>query len=165
MTLARDSVRTIGLFVLVLVGLELVYVFTNQSAPMVTLTQATAQIVTWMLGLAGELVRVDGTVIYSPQFNMRIVSECTAITPIIVLAAATVAVPAPVGSKLRGIILGASVLHLVNLVRIISLYYLGVMWPDMVEFVHLVLWQAVLVVLAVGLWGFWAQRVRERHAN
>ena len=165
MTLARDSVRTIALFVLVLVGLELVYVFTNQSAPMVTLTQATAQVVTWMLALVGELVRIDGTVIYSPQFNMRIVSECTAITPIIVLAAATVAVPAPVGSKLKGIILGASVLHLVNLVRIISLYYVGVTWPDMVEFVHLVLWQAVLVVLAVGLWGFWAQRVRERHAN
>ena len=165
MTLARDSVRTIGLFVLVLVGLELVYVFTNQSAPMVTLTQATAQVVTWMLALAGELVRIDGTVIYSPAFNMRIVSECTAITPIIVLAAATIAVQAPLVSKLKGIILGASVLHLVNLVRIISLYYVGVMWPDMVEFVHLVLWQAVLVVLAVGLWGFWAQRVRERHAN
>ncbi|MQF49143.1 hypothetical protein FIM08_04540 [SAR202 cluster bacterium AC-647-N09_OGT_505m] len=165
MTLARDSVRTIGLFVLVLVGLELVYVFTNHSAPMVTLTQATAQVVTWMLGLAGELVRVDSTVIYSPAFNMRIVSECTAITPIIVLTAATVAVPAPVDSKLKCIILGASVLHLVNLLRIISLYYVGVTWPDMVEFVHLVLWQAVLVVLAVGLWGFWAQRVRERHAN
>jgi exosortase/archaeosortase family protein len=165
MTLARDSVRTIALFVLVLVGLELVYVFTNQSAPMVTLTQATAQVVTWMLALVGELVRIDGTVIYSPKFNMRIVSECTAITPIIVLAAATIAVPAPLVSKLKGIILGASVLHLVNLVRIISLYYVGVMWPDMVEFVHLVLWQAVLVVLAVGLWGFWAQRVREHHAH
>jgi len=165
MTLARDSVRTIALFVLVLVGLELVYVLSNQSAPMVTLTQATAQVVTWILGLAGELVRIDGTVIYSPQFNMRIVSECTAITPMIVLAAATIAVPAPLVSKLKCIILASCVLHIVNLVRIISLYYLGVMWPDMVEFVHLVLWQTVLVVLAVGLWGFWAQRVRERHAN
>mgnify|MGYP003708028009 CR=1 FL=1 len=118
-----------------------------------------------MLALVGELVRIDGTVIYSPQFNMSIASECTAITPTIVLAAATFAVPAPLISKLKGVILGACVLHLVNLVRIISLYYLGVMWPDMVEFVHLVLWQAVLVLLAVGLWGFWAQRVRERHAN
>ena len=165
MTLARDSVRTIALFVLVLVGLELVYVLSNQSAPMVTLTQATAQVVTWMLALVGELVRIDGTVIYSPQFNMRIVSECTAITPMIVLAAATIAVPAPLVSKLKCIILGSCVLHIVNLVRIISLYYVGVMRPDMVEFVHLVLWQAVLVLLAVGLWGFWAQRVRERHAN
>ena len=165
MTLARDYVRTIALFVLVLVGLELVYVLSNQSAPMVTLTQATAQVVTWMLALVGELVRVDGTVIYSPQFNMRIVSECTAITPMIVLAAATIAVPAPLVSKLKCIILGSCVLHIVNLLRIISLYYVGVMWPDMVEFVHLVLWQAVLIVLAVGLWGFWAQKVRERHAN
>ena len=165
MTIARDSLRTIGLFVLLLVGLETANVFTNHSAPMVTLTQSTAQVVTWLLALMGELVRIDGTVIYSPQFNMSIASECTAITPTIVLAAATFAVPAPLVSKLKGVILGASVLHLVNLVRIISLYYVGVTWPDMVEFVHLILWQTVLVVLAVGLWGFWAQRVRERHAN
>ena len=165
MTIPRDSLRSIALFVLVLVGLELVYVLTNQSAPMVTLTQATAQVVTWMLGLAGELVRVDGTVIYSPQFNMSIASECTAITPTIVLAAATFAVPAPLISKLKGVILGACVLHLVNLVRIISLYYVGVMWPDMVEFVHLVLWQVALIVLAVALWVFWAQRFRRDHAN
>ena len=132
---------------------------------MVTLTQSTAQVVTWLLALMGELVRIDGTVIYSPQFNMSIASECTAITPTIVLAAATFAVPAPLVSKLKGVILGACVLHLVNLVRIISLYYVGVMWPDMVEFVHLVLWQVALIVLAVALWVFWAQRFRMDHAN
>ena len=165
MTITRDSVQTIGLFLLVLAGLETAYQLTAELAPMAILTEATAQVVTWLLALMGALVRLDGTVIYSPQFNMSIVSECTAITPIILLTAATLAVRAPLGSKLKVIILGASLLHLVNLVRIISLYYVGVMRPDMVEFVHLVLWQAALVVLAVGIWVFWAQGVRRRHAN
>ena len=53
--------------------------------------------------------------IYSPQFNMRIAAECTAITPTIVLVAAIIAIPTPVRSKLRGILLGASVLYFINL--------------------------------------------------
>ena len=165
MTIAKESVRTVILFVLLLIGLEMVRAFTSQSAFMVTLTEATAQTVTWMLTLAGELVRTDGAVIYSPEFNMRIVSECTAITPIILLGAATLAVRAPLNSKLKGIMFGACVLNIVNLARIISLYYVGVVWPDMVEFVHLVIWQGALVVLAVGLWGFWTQKLGVLHAK
>jgi exosortase/archaeosortase family protein len=91
---------------------------------------------------------------------MRIAAECTAVTPMIVFTAATLALPSPLVAKLKGLLIGAVALYLVNLLRIGSLYALGVAAPELVEFAHLVVWQAALVVFAVGLWLMWAGGAR-----
>ena len=52
------------------------------------------------LSVLGEAVRVEGVSLYSPLLNMRIVSECTAITPKMVFVAAFEAFPSSVSVRI-----------------------------------------------------------------
>lgn len=153
--------KTVLLFVLVLVVLESVYLFTSDTSPIVSVAKTTASLTALILTALGEAVRVDGVFIYSPLLNLRIVSECTAITPTMVFAAAVLVFPSSPYVKLKGILLGIVALYLVNLVRVVSLYYIGTRAPDLMEFAHIVVWQALMVLLAVGMWYLWATKYSE----
>ena len=159
------AVRTTALFLLTVAVLEVTYLAISESSPIVTIARNTAQVTALILSVLGESVRVEGVLLYSPLLNMRIVSECTAITPTMVFAAGVLAFPSSVSGKLKGLLLGIVALYLINLVRVVSLYYIGTHAPDQMEFAHIVVWQAVMVLIAIGLWSLWAARYSDlRHA-
>ena len=164
MTLGRTG-RSVGLFIVLLGLLEGLYLLTSQSEAVVIFARTTAHLTAMALSVLGEAVRVEGVSLYSPLLNMRRVSECTAITPTMVFVAAVLAFPSPVSVKLKGLLLGIVALYLINLVRVVSLYYIGTHAPDQAEFAHIVVWQAVMVLVAIGLWSLWAARYGDlRHA-
>lgn len=152
----RGTVRTIGLFIGVLAVLEGIYVFAAQSEPLIALEQTTAYATAWSLSMLKEAVHLEGTTIHGSDLTIQIVSECSAITPVMVFAAAVIAFPAPILYKLQGLLFGAVTLYTINLVRVVSLYYIAKHAPSQLEFVHLVVWQALIVVIAIGLWALWA---------
>ena len=164
MTLGRTG-RSVGLFIVLLGLLEGLYLLTDQSEAVASFARTTAHLTAMALSVLGEAVRVEGVSLYSPLLNMRIVSECTAITPTMVFVAAVLAFPSSVSVKLKGLLLGIVALYLINLVRVVSLYYIGTHAPDQMEFAHIVVWQAVMVLIAIGLWSLWAARYSDlRHA-
>jgi exosortase/archaeosortase family protein len=57
--------------------------------------------------------------------------------------------------KLAGIAIGALLIYLVNIIRIVSLYYLRVHRPDIFELFHATFWQAAIVVMAWLFFMFW----------
>ena len=160
MTLGRTG-RSAGLFIVLLGLLEGLYLLTDQSEAVVIFARTTAHLTAMALSVLGETVRVEGVSLYSPQLNMLIVSECTAITPTMVFVAAVLAFPSSVSVKLKGLLLGIVALYLINLVRVVSLYYIGIHAPDQMEFAHIVVWQTVMVLIAIGLWSLWAARYSE----
>ena len=160
MTRGRTG-RSVGLFIVLLGLLEGLYLLTSQSVAVVLFATTTAHLTAMALSVLGEAVRVEGVSLYSPQLNMQIVSECTAITPTIVFGAAVLAFPSSVSVKLKGLLLGIVALYLINLVRVVSLYYIGIHAPDQMEFAHIVVWQALMALSAIGLWSLWAARYSE----
>jgi exosortase/archaeosortase family protein len=68
-------------------------------------------------------------------------------------------------AKLVGLAVGLVAVQAVNLVRIISLFYLSQWSQPVFEFAHLYLWQALImldVVVVWLLWMRWATRLRYR---
>ena len=53
--------------------------------------------------------------------------------------------------------MGTAVLMLINLVRVVTLYYVGVWWPRVFNVVHVDVRQAVFIFLAISLWVLWAR--------
>ena len=160
MILGRTG-KSVVLFILLLVLLEGIYLLTNQSWAVVMFAKTTANLTATILSLLGESVRVDGVSLYSPLLNMRIVSECTAIIPTMVFASAILAFPSKISLKVKGIILGIIALNLINLVRVVSLFYIGTHFPSHMEFAHVIVWQAAMILIAIGLWSLWAVRYSE----
>jgi len=110
-----------------------------------------------VLSLFGE-VSLSGTTLQFQGFRGTIVEACNGVLPTYIFVAAVIAFPSPWLDKLRGVLLGVPVIFLINLARVVSLMLLGAYKPDIVERVHIDVWQTVVVVLAMGIWIFWAER-------
>ena len=109
-----------------------------------------------LLNLAGEGASASKTTIASSRYSVNIAHGCDAIEPIALFAAAVLAFPTSLRSKFPGLALGTGLLLLMNLVRIISLFYTGVYWPSAFEIMHIDVWQPAFIVLSLFFWVVWA---------
>jgi exosortase H (IPTLxxWG-CTERM-specific) len=94
-------------------------------------------------------------------FGVAIQAGCNGIEACIVLIAAMLAFAAPWRHKLIGIALGLLAVQGMNVVRIISLFYLGQWRMDVFEFAHLYLWQALIMLDVLVVWLLWVRAMPE----
>jgi exosortase/archaeosortase family protein len=118
----------------------------------------TAAITGILLNLTGRGVNVMDTVVSSPQFAFQIVDLCTAVMPMMIFTAAVIAYPSRVKEKVIGLVIGLIGIFLINQVRLVSLFYIGAYVPGIFETAHLLVWQSLMILLAIGLWLIWAYK-------
>ncbi len=153
--------RAWGILAGTIVGFLLVQPFLIYSGVIPWINRLTAQmlaVVLWLLGAGGA---AQDTQVRSELFSLEIVAECTAILPSVILLGAVWATPATTPSRLWALAWAVPALVLFNLLRLLSLVYLGYLAPRWVESVHLLVWQPLMVLCAMGLWLWWAERGRK----
>ena len=111
-----------------------------------------------ILGLLGANVEVSGTTISSAIFSIEIGHECTAIVPMVLLICVVMAYPSRFRTKAICIGGGIVLLFLLNLMRVVSLYYIGIWAPRYFETAHFIVWQSLMILAVVAIWLFWAQK-------
>lgn len=102
--------------------------------------------------------------ITSPSFSMTIRRGCDAVEPTWLLCAALLAFPAPFPRKIIGMLAGICFLQILNLVRIVTLYGIGVHWPSFFNSAHMEIWPALFILAAILLfigWKTWALTPRK----
>jgi exosortase H (IPTLxxWG-CTERM-specific) len=110
------------------------------------------------LNLFGLATRVAGTQIEGAAgFSVNILNGCNGVYVTAILVSAVLAFPSTAKEKLLGLALGIPGIQLVNLIRIVSLYYIGLRRPDLFDSFHLYIWQTAVIILSMGLWIFWAE--------
>jgi exosortase/archaeosortase family protein len=99
--------------------------------------------VTWVaraaaacLGLFDPSVRLVDQVVIQGRFPLQIVLDCTALDVQALYLAAVVSAPVALRAKLLGALAGLCFLTLVNLARIVILYWVGVYAPARFDLVH-----------------------------
>ncbi|MBN1511620.1 MAG: exosortase H [Phycisphaerae bacterium] len=107
------------------------------------------------LGLFGQDITVNGTLISSPGFSVCIVRGCDAVEPMALFVCAVLAFPSPLLTKLPGIIGGMLVLAVLNFVRIVCLFLIGVHMRSIFGVMHMDVWQGAFIVMALVLWLLW----------
>ncbi len=108
--------------------------------------------------LFGEHTVMAGTTITSPRFSVNIRNGCNGLETIFIFAAAVLAFPAPWKARLLGLAAGFVAIQIVNLVRIVSLFYIGIHYPKIFEESHTVFWQVGVILSGVIFWIIWADR-------
>lgn len=114
-----------------------------------------------ILDVLGQHTHVSDVTISSASstFAIAIRRGCDAVEPTWLLCAAILAFPGPWKRKLAGMLAGIVALQALNLVRIVSLYMLGSRYPSMFAPMHLEIWPAFFIVVAISLfvgWKGWA---------
>ena len=105
-----------------------------------------------------------GIVLYSRKsgFAVEIQAGCNGIEAMLVLVAGMLAYPAPWRQRAAGIAIGAVAIQALNLVRVVSLFYLGQWNRDWFEWAHLYAWQALIMLDALVVWLLWIRHVDSR---
>lgn len=102
-------------------------------------------------------VVAQGNVLQSTRngFAVSIVAGCNGIEASIVLVAAILAFPATWKRKLVGLAIGIVAVQGLNIIRVISLFYLGQWSFDAFEWAHLYVWQALIMLDVLIVWLLW----------
>lgn len=110
-----------------------------------------------VLNFFGDSAIASGTSITSPRYSVSIERGCEAIQVSMFFIIAVLAWPLPVSwwQRSLGLIIGTLLLMILNLVRIVSLYYTGVYFPSAFDIMHLDVWQPAFIVLALFFWVTW----------
>lgn len=88
---------------------------------------------------------------------------CDAIAPTALFLSAVLASPAPALSKVVAVLGGTIILMVVNLIRIITLFLTRIHWRKAFDVMHLDIWQAAFILLAIVLWAGWASWTTKHH--
>ena len=120
-------------------------------------TEIIAHISGWILQLFDDNVSSHGIILQQMDtgFSVSIQSGCNGVEAILVLVAAMLAFSAPWKLKLYGIIGGFFAVEILNIIRIISLFYLGQWDMDFFEWAHLYIWQALIMLDVLIIFLVW----------
>ena len=117
-----------------------------------------------ILSLVGYQISVHGNAVRAPEFSLSIASGCDGLEPTALFVAAVLAFAAPTAKKLSALAVGIPLLVSLNLVRIVSLFLVGVHYPDLFHTMHVDVWQVLYILVAMvffALWLLWATRRSE----
>lgn len=151
-------IRFFVLFTVMLVGLFTLEILQPaEEYVILPFTSFIADVSVWILQVFDENVESYKNVIRNSVtgFGVRIERGCNGVEAVIILFAAIFSFPAPFKNKIIGFVIGFFAIQVLNLVRIISLFYLG-QW-NQVAFLwfHLYLWQALIILDALVVWLIW----------
>jgi exosortase H (IPTLxxWG-CTERM-specific) len=130
-------------------------------------TDALAAASVWLVSTFDAGVQGQGAIIrnLSSGFAVEIQAGCNGIEACITLFAAIVAFPSPWRYRLLGMLLGFFAVQALNLVRVVSLFYLGQWSFRAFEIAHLYLWQALILIDALVVFLVWARHVPREKAD
>jgi exosortase H (IPTLxxWG-CTERM-specific) len=111
-----------------------------------------------VLNALGERVTVQGTEIHSGSFGVNIENGCNGVETALLLAAAVLAFPAGWRQRLTGFLLGFLAIQVLNLIRVVSLVWIGRHRPALFDSSHTVIWQSAVVMFGVLIFLLWASR-------
>jgi exosortase H (IPTLxxWG-CTERM-specific) len=109
-----------------------------------------------VLRIFGEDITVVGCDLRSPRFSVTIYNGCNGLITSLIFISGVLAFPASWLAKVIGVVGGLLAIQIINLVRIISLFYIGVYLPRYFNQSHVFIWQSLVILAGVVLWIVWA---------
>jgi exosortase H (IPTLxxWG-CTERM-specific) len=128
-----------------------------QRAVVLPWTEGLARLCAGVATLFDPQVSAFGKVLRSNTtgFSVSIEAGCNGIEAAIILIAAMLAYPAPARHRVIGILIGLAAVQALNVVRVISLFYLGQWSLALFEWAHLYLWQVLIMLDVLVVWMVW----------
>jgi exosortase H (IPTLxxWG-CTERM-specific) len=154
----RPDTRFLVLFLGILLGaFTTIALQTVNDAVVIPYTAFIARVSGALLGLLGEDITVTGCKLASPRFAVTIYNGCNGLITSLIFVSGVLAFPATWRAKAIGIVGGLLAIQVINQIRIVSLFYIGVFLPDYFDESHILIWQSLVILAGVGLWIAWAR--------
>ncbi|MEK8019209.1 MAG: exosortase H [Candidatus Parabeggiatoa sp.] len=100
--------------------------------------------------ISGIIIQHEGS-----HFGLEVAKECSGLTASWLLLAAIVAFESNWKHKLWGILAGFLIIQFINIIRIISLFYIGDNMFEYFELAHRQIWPIILNISMIFIFGGW----------
>lgn len=128
----------------------------------VPFTEGLVRITAVVLRSIHEPNSVEGTVISTSRFAMDVRNGCNGVEAMMLLAAAMLAFPSTIRSRLIGLVVTSVAIQILNLVRVSSLIWLGEHHRETFDVMHVAVWQTIVILAAVSMFVVWSLRFAEK---
>jgi exosortase H (IPTLxxWG-CTERM-specific) len=127
-------------------------------------TTGLAHFCAWLVTLFDASAASVGKVLWNPKtgFGVSIEPGCNGVEAMITLFAAIVAFPSTWKHRLLGFVWGTIAIQALNVVRVISLFYLGQWNTTVFMIAHEYLWQALIMLDVLVVWLIWVRANPQR---
>lgn len=91
-------------------------------------------------------------------FSVAVENDCNGIEATIILVSAILAYPASVKRKALGLLIGVSVIQVINVVRIVTLFHVGQWSTPVFDLTHKYIWPALIIMAALLMFVLWTRK-------
>lgn len=124
-----------------------------------------AGISSFILNLFGMGTTSAAENINSGPYSLQIKKGCDAIAPMILYGVSILAFPIAMKWKWKGVLYGILALAVMNIFRIITLYFFGRYASEAVfDIMHVDVWQILFIAFTVFLWLYWMRWAFDKEA-
>jgi len=109
------------------------------------------------LGVAVE-PRGQELIAIGRPFGVSVQNDCNGAWAHLVLLASVLAYPATAREKIRGLLVAQPALFVLNVVRVASLFLIGLHAPGVFRAAHVFVWQGLIIACAIALFLVWVER-------
>lgn len=123
----------------------------------------------FLLNLFGMGTTADGALLQGASISLNVAKGCDGMEASALFLIGVLLMPFSWRSKGAGLLMGAAVLFLLNLLRIVVLFLSKIYWPSAFEALHIHGGFALFTVVAILMWAGWAgwaikKEKKEAHA-
>lgn len=141
------SIRVTFMLALCIGGVWLLDAVPQLQGPLLPLATVTAAIAEWLMGLASLVTVRDGSILtHTNGFGLHVVYDCTGLVEIGFIVAVIGVYPGMRKHKLMLIVFGAGLAIAINQLRLVTLWVVGVDYPDWFDLAHLGLWHGTMIL-------------------
>jgi len=129
-------------------------------------SRAVVQVSHGLVLICGGHATRDAAILRAPGgFGVEMRDGCNAVNVTILLWSAVLAFPAPWKMKAAGLVAGGAIVQVLNMIRFISLFYLGQYSMSWFDFAHAYLWESLLVLDVTVIFWLWVKQVARAGAG
>lgn len=157
----RQEIHFIFWFLVILTVLNSVYYFfagTSVENFMLAIMTAKPPAVIINFLTPAESVVVTGNQLTSQHVNFSVVSGCEGMGGILLIIAAVCAANVRLQDKLKGLLCGVTFIYLLNILRIVGLYYIMRYYVGAFDFAHYFVGQTIIIFLGCIFFMVWLSR-------
>src|SRR5215467_6758983 len=122
-----------------------------------------ARVVTSIVNLFGSGAVATGTLVQSRRFSMDVAMGCDGVEACCFFLAGVLAFPTTWKAKLIGMALGIPLIQVINLGRLVGLFYAGTYLPSLEEELHVYVAQTVVILCSTAILVYWLERFAAKY--
>ena len=114
---------------------------------------------TWMSGQLLNIFSYDtivqGATLSTNEFVIVVSAGCDGVAPMILFWTTIAVFPIKWAYKWQGLLFGTFFLLVLNIIRIVTLFLIGLHKRNLFDFFHVEVWQIIFIAMTIFVWLYW----------